>query len=67
MELSFFEILFVVFIAFVILGPKDRVKYSQILGRWVGKLRTEINNYKILAQEQILQDKPSAPEKDPKA
>lgn len=56
MEVSFFEMLFVVFIAFLILGPKDLVKYSHLLGRWLGKIRTEVNNFKILAEEEILKD-----------
>lgn len=44
----------IVFIGFLVLGPKDLVKYSHLIGRWLAKIRTEVNNFKILAEEEIL-------------
>ncbi len=56
MELSFPEIILILAIALVVLGPKDLLKTSQQLGRWVGKLRTQFNNMKIMLNEEMLQE-----------
>ena len=56
MELSFPEILLILAIALVVLGPQDLLKTSQQLGRWVGKIRTQFNNMKIMLNEEMLQE-----------
>lgn len=56
MELSFPEILLVLAIALVVLGPKDLIKTSQQLGRWVGKIKTQLNNVKIVLTEEIMNE-----------
>lgn len=56
MELSFFEIVIVAFIALLVLGPEELVRKASTLGRWVGRLRTEMNNWKIMAEEKILSE-----------
>jgi Sec-independent protein translocase protein TatA len=55
-EVSFFEMLLVVFLAFIVLGPRDLVLYSRKIGQMIARLRTEMNNFKIMAEEQILKD-----------
>ncbi len=59
MELSFFEILLVGAIAFLVLGPQEMIRLSQKLGSFVGRTRTQMNNFKIMAQEELLKDKQS--------
>ena len=54
MELSFFEIVLVGVIAFLVLGPTEMVRMSHKLGRWIGKFKTEARNFRSLAEEQIL-------------
>ncbi len=54
MEVSFSEMLLVGIIAFLVLGPKEMIRLSRKVGAWVAKIRTEVNNFKILAEEQIL-------------
>jgi Sec-independent protein translocase protein TatA len=62
MELSFFEVVLVGIIAFLVLGPTEMVRFSHKLGRWVGKLKTEARNFRILAEEQILNAEKKAQE-----
>jgi Sec-independent protein translocase protein TatA len=38
------------------MGPKELIKTSQQIGRWVGKFRTQVNNFKILLNEELLQE-----------
>ncbi|MBP7845318.1 MAG: hypothetical protein KA116_10910 [Proteobacteria bacterium] len=52
MEISFFEMLLVLLIAFLVLGPKELVIKSQQIGRLIGRWRTQWENLKILAQEE---------------
>jgi Sec-independent protein translocase protein TatA len=60
MELSFSEILLICVIAFLVFGPEEFVRKSQQAGRWIGKLRTQAHNIKILAEEQILKKEAEA-------
>ncbi len=54
MELSFGEIVVLAILAFVVLGPDELVRQSRRLGRFVGKIRTEARNFRIMAEEEIL-------------
>lgn len=58
MELSFFEVLLVGVIAFLVLGPQEMMRLSHKLGIWVGKTRTQMKNFKIMAEEQLLIEDP---------
>ncbi len=56
MELSFPEILLILAIALIVLGPQEMIKTSRILGQWMGKVKTQLNNYKVLLNEELLQE-----------
>ena len=56
MEISFPEILLIVAIALLVMGPKELIKTSQQIGRWVGKFRTQMNNFKVMLNEELLQE-----------
>ena len=38
------------------MGPKELIKTSQQIGRWVGKFKTQMNNFKVMLNEELLQD-----------
>ena len=61
MDISFMEMLVIALIAFVVLGPTELVKRAEQLGRFVGKLKTEMNNFKVLTREELLK-REAAPE-----
>ncbi len=63
MELSFVEILFVFFIALLVLGPQELVLKAQSIGRWVGKAKREWNNLRVMAKEEfeLIEKKSSLP------
>ena len=54
MELSFGEIVLVALIAFLVLGPDELVRRSRDLGRWVGRIKSQARNFRILAEEELL-------------
>jgi Sec-independent protein translocase protein TatA len=54
MEFSFAELLVVGVIAFLVLGPEDFVRLSSKLGRMLGRARDQFNNFKILAEEEVM-------------
>ena len=54
MELSFGEILLVGVIAFLVLGPEEMVRRSRQFGRFMGKIRSQFNNLKVLAEEELV-------------
>lgn len=56
MELSFPEILLILAIALIVLGPQDLIKISQQLGHWIGKMKTQLNNVKIVLTEEVMQE-----------
>ena len=56
MELSASELLLIAAIALLVLGPQDMIKTAQQVGRWVGKMKTQFNNMKVLLNEEILQE-----------
>jgi Sec-independent protein translocase protein TatA len=54
MEFSFGELLVVGFIAFLVLGPEDFVRFAGRAGKFLGKARDQFNNFKVLAQEEVM-------------
>jgi Sec-independent protein translocase protein TatA len=36
------------------MGPKELIKTSQQIGRWVGKFKTQMNNFKVMLNEELL-------------
>lgn len=54
MELSFGEILLILVIAFLVLGPEELVRRSRQIGRFVGRMKAEANNFRIMAEEEML-------------
>ena len=54
MDFSFTELLVVGVIAFLVLGPEDFVRLSGKLGRMLGRARDQFNNFKILAEEEVM-------------
>ena len=55
MEISFFELLLIIVIGFLVLGPAELVVRAHQLGRFMRKLRTQMNNFRIMAEEELLQ------------
>ncbi len=60
MELSFSEIILILVIALVVMGPKDIVNTATQLGKWSAKIKTQINNFKIMLTEEVLQEERAA-------
>jgi len=56
MDFSFSEILLILAIALIVLGPQDLLKYSQKIGRWMGKLKTQLNNVQVMLNEEMMQE-----------
>jgi Tat protein translocase TatB subunit len=54
MEISFFELLLIALIGFLVLGPEELLRRAHQLGRFVRKMRTEMNNFRILAEEELI-------------
>ena len=61
MDFSFSEIAVIVLIAFVVLGPEKFVEASHQLGVWLGKVKTQLNNFKVMAREEVLAEKNEKP------
>ncbi len=54
MDFSFAELIVVGVIAFLVLGPEDFVRMSTKAGRFLGRARDQFNNFKVLAEEEVL-------------
>lgn len=54
MELGGSEMILIFFIALVVLGPEELVKYAVKAGKTVAKLRTQFENFKTMTQEELL-------------
>lgn len=54
MELSFSEILAVLVVALLVFGPEEMVRKSRQLGSWIGKMKSEMNNFRVLTEEALL-------------
>ena len=53
MELSFSEILVVCLVAFLVFGPEDFIRRSRQFGEWLGRMRTQAQNFRVMAEEEI--------------
>lgn len=56
MDFSFIEMLTVGLIAFLVLGPKELVRWSEKAGAWVRKFRMEADRFKAMAKQELLED-----------
>lgn len=56
MEVSFGEMLLVLLIAFLVLGPKELAIQANKLGRFMGRMKHQWNNFRVMAEEQLLKD-----------
>lgn len=52
MEISMGEMVLIGLIAFLILGPQEMVKRANQVGRWLGRMRHEVNNFKVMATDE---------------
>ena len=53
MNFSFTELLVIGVIAFMVLGPEEMIRQASRLGKFIHQAKNEINNLKIMAQEEI--------------
>jgi|GEM_PF-1169182 len=53
MELSFSEIVVVCLVAFLVFGPEDFIRRSRQLGVWLGRMRTQAQNFRVMAEEEF--------------
>jgi len=54
MDLGMWEMVTIALIAFVFLGPVEMIKLWKKLSTLMAKMRTEFNNFKVMAEEEIL-------------
>jgi Sec-independent protein translocase protein TatA len=53
MDFSFSEILMICVIAFLVFGPEEFIRRSNQLGRMIGKLKTQAQNFRVMVEEEI--------------
>ncbi|HVJ64767.1 MAG TPA: hypothetical protein VM901_05900 [Bdellovibrionota bacterium] len=53
MELSSFEIVAVAIIALIVLGPEELVRVSRKVGSFLGQIRAQIGNFKVMVEQEI--------------
>lgn len=53
MDFSFSEIALIAVIAYLVMGPEGFIEFTEKLGRWFGKVKTELNNFKVMAKEEF--------------
>jgi Sec-independent protein translocase protein TatA len=53
MELSFSEILVVCLVAFLVFGPEDFIRRSRQFGEWMGRMRSQAQNFRVMAEEEL--------------
>lgn len=53
MELSFSEILVVCLVAFLVFGPEDFIRRSRQFGEWMGRMRSQAHNFRVMAEEEL--------------
>ncbi len=54
MDLSFSEVVFVCLVAFLVFGPEDFVRRSRQLGEWLGRMKTQASNFRVMAEEELM-------------
>jgi len=54
MELSGFEMVLIFLIALLVLGPEELIKHAVNAGRFIGKMRTQFNNFKLMTQDELV-------------
>lgn len=59
MDFSFSELFLVGAIAYLILGPEQFIEKSQAFGRFIGRAKTQMNNFKVMAQEEATKERKS--------
>lgn len=55
MEFSFTEMIVVGVIAFLVLGPEQLLKRAYQFGKFMAKMRSQFNNLRITAENEILE------------
>ena len=66
-QIGWFEILIIVTIAIVVIGPKDFPFVLKKIGSWIGNLKRTINNFQNQISEideDIVQDQTKSEKKD---
>lgn len=53
MELSTLELVAIAMIALLVLGPEEMIRQSRRLGKFVAKLKTEANNFRIMVESEV--------------
>jgi len=53
MDFSFVELLVIGVIAFMVFGPEELIRRASQFGKFWVRMRTEFNNLKIMAQEEM--------------
>ncbi len=56
MDLSFSEMIVIGVIAFLVLGPQEMARKAAQLGRFLGRMKTQVNNFKVMAHDELLKD-----------
>lgn len=54
MDLSFLEMVVVGVIAFLVFGPEELIKQAARAGQFVGRMKSQVNNFRIMAEEELL-------------
>ena len=66
-QIGWFEILIIVAIAIIVIGPKDFPYVLKKIGSWIGNLKRTINNFQNQISEideDIVQDQTKSEKKD---
>ena len=66
-QIGWFEILIIVVIAIIVIGPKDFPYVLKKIGSWIGNLKRTVNNFQNQISEideDIVQDQTKSEKKD---
>jgi Tat protein translocase TatB subunit len=55
MDLSFSELFIICLVAFLVFGPEDFVRRVHGFGKWLGRLKTQANNFKIMLENEVIE------------
>ncbi len=56
MGFSSIELFLILLIAVFVLGPQDLIRYSKLAGRLFGKMRHQVNNIRVMLDEEALSE-----------